>query len=384
MKRSAMLVVGGVAAMQLSGCMSGEIETSSGSDAPTFEEFEAATYREADTGLYIVGGDMAYDAKELRELYDDLYASGDALILHKPGGVDAKWSDTQKLNLTYCVSNAFGSNKQRVVNAMAAATGAWMAGANVKFTYVPAQDGSCTASNNSVVFDVGQRTGQPYLARAFFPGDPRSQRNVLIDTSSFQDNGVITLVGILTHELGHTLGFRHEHTRPEAGGCYEDSEWRALTSYDSGSVMHYPHCPGSTNSGDLVVTAKDRQGAAALYGAPGSNPNPDPGPDPTPAPRTESISGSASAGRIVVIKTISVRPGTDVTARFTGGSGDPDLYVSFGSAATTRSYACRSISGTAVESCTATAPAGATTAYISLHAYDVRSSASGSVTYVAR
>ena len=382
MKRSAMLVVGGVAAMQLSGCMSGEIETSSGSDAPSFEEFEAATYREPDSGLYIVGGDTPYSVKELHELYDQLYPTGDALILHRPGGTEAKWSATQKLNLTYCIGN-FGSNKQRVIQAMAAATGAWQAAANVKFVYVSSQDGNCTKNNNNVVFDVNQISGTGYLARAFFPDDSRGDRNVIIDTSSFGDTGSVSLVGILTHELGHALGFRHEHTRPEArpGNCFEDNEWRALTSYDSGSVMHYPHCPGSTNSGDLVVTAKDKQGAAALYGAPGStNPNP----DPTPTPRTESISGSASANRLVVIKTVSVRPGTELTARFTGGSGDPDLYVNFGSAPSTSTYACRSISATAVESCTATVPAGATTAQIAIYAYDVRSSASGSVTYVAR
>ena len=72
-------------------------------------------------------------------------------------------------------------------------------------------------------------------------------------------------LGLLRHELGHTLGFRHEHTRPEAGTCFEDNNWRALTPYDSASVMHYPQCNGT--SSDLSMTATDRQGAVTLYGS---------------------------------------------------------------------------------------------------------------------
>jgi hypothetical protein len=69
----------------------------------------------------------------------------------------------------------------------------------------------------------------------------------------------------MRHEMGHTIGFRHEHTRPNAGVCFEDNNWRALTSYDAASVMHYPQCNGS-NTGDLVLTNLDRQGEQVLYG----------------------------------------------------------------------------------------------------------------------
>ena len=70
-----------------------------------------------------------------------------------------------------------------------------------------------------------------YLARAFFPNEERAERNVLIDESSFHvdPDGALQLVGILRHELGHTLGWRHEHTRPESGTCFEDNNWRPLT-----------------------------------------------------------------------------------------------------------------------------------------------------------
>jgi hypothetical protein len=73
-----------------------------------------------------------------------------------------------------------------------------------------------------------------------------------------------SLAGVLRHELGHTLGFVHEHVRIRSG-CYEDGEWRGLTPYDSASVMHYPQCSG-TQRGDLTITALDVAGALAVYG----------------------------------------------------------------------------------------------------------------------
>jgi hypothetical protein len=115
-----------------------------------------------------------------------------------------------------------------------------------------------------VTFNVRQVCTGQYLASAFFPNYDRRQRELKIDCTSFGSITPWTLTGVLRHELGHALGFRHEHTRPESGACFEDNSWRALTAYDSASVMHYPHCNGS-QSGDLVLTNLDRSGAASLY-----------------------------------------------------------------------------------------------------------------------
>lgn len=231
----------------------------------SFEEFEASTAREVGTGFYIVEGDIPiYTREELFEFYQENVAEGQ-LIVHTSSGVDASWSATDKLNLTYCVSTKFGANYDAVAKAMNDAAAAWSNAANVRFTHLTEQDGACTNTNARVTFDVEPTSGQAFAARAFFPNASRDKRTLLIDASSFGNIGVLTLTGILRHELGHAIGFRHEHTRPEAASCFEDSNYRDLSSYDSLSVMHYKQCNG-TQTGDLVLTDRDKLGAAALYG----------------------------------------------------------------------------------------------------------------------
>jgi serralysin len=249
-------------------------------DVLTYEQFKAQAHHEPDTGLYVVNGDeTVQNEEELRLMYDafldsviqaqaraDGYGiSAQELIVNRVGGADDKWSTTAAANIRYCISqSSFGSRYTAVVNAMNSATATWEATARVNFIHDSAKDTACTASTAGVTFDVRQTSTTSYLARAFFPSTARSSRNVLISTSAFGSISPYTLAGILRHELGHTIGFRHEHTRPESGTCFEDNNWRSLTTYDAASVMHYPQCNGA-NSGDLVLTTKDKSGARALY-----------------------------------------------------------------------------------------------------------------------
>ena len=164
------------------------------------------------------------------------------------------------------MSTKFGTRYSTVVNAMSQGAGLWEgASSKVNFVYVPAQDGNCNTRNTSVLFSVEPTNTTQYIARAFFPSSPKSSRNVLVNASSLVSSGNWEPGDILGHELGHTLGFRHEHTRPEAGTCFEDNNWRPLTPYDSVSIMHYPQCNGG--SSDLEFSSGDVTGVRALYGS---------------------------------------------------------------------------------------------------------------------
>jgi hypothetical protein len=273
MKIAALCVAVGLA-LPVAACSSGEEGTLS------WEEFQDQAYKDPD-GVWIVNGDEpAENLAQLADYYraylsteraaDGIGSAQEGLIVNRVGGQDDRWSSSAALNITYCVtrsgSGAFSTSEYNaVVSAMNGAASAWEGAARVNFVHSSGQDGNCSRNNGSVVFNVRRVCSGQFLASAFFPSSSRRNRQLSIDCTSFGNINPWTLTGILRHELGHTIGFRHEHTRPEAGGvCFEDNSWRALTTYDSSSVMHYPQCNG-TNNGDLSLTSLDRQGASALY-----------------------------------------------------------------------------------------------------------------------
>ncbi len=242
------------------------------SEAPTFKEFADTSFRDAD-GQYVVNGDEVIgNDGDLKKFYNQMLGNKrtgktleGGLIVNTVSGRDDKWSASQALNLSYCVSTKFGTRHSDVVNAMNGGAGLWEAATTkINFVYVPSQDGSCNTRNNNILFSVEPVQTTQYIARAFFPSTAKRSRNVLIDDSIWS-SGSWEPVDILAHELGHTLGFRHEHTRPESGTCFEDNNWRALTPYDDQSIMHYPQCNGGSD--DLEFQASDAAGARALYGS---------------------------------------------------------------------------------------------------------------------
>ncbi len=246
--------------------------TAYAADVPSWQQFEASTYTDP-SGVRVVNGDEPVDSTgELRQFYDSLTSTPkqgktleDGLIVNTVNGADDKWSLSQVGNLTYCVSNKFGTDKAGIVAAMEGGAALWEnASSAVYFVYVPAEDASCNTRNNRVLFSVEPVSTTQYIARAFFPSTSKRSRNVLVDDSIFT-SGSWTPSNILGHELGHTLGFRHEHTRPESGTCFEDNNWRPLTPYDSVSIMHDPQCNGGSEN--LSFSSYDAQGVRALYGS---------------------------------------------------------------------------------------------------------------------
>lgn len=243
----------------------------------TFEEFKEALYCEPGSNVCIVQGDIpVFGDAQLRNVYEGLVGGGQALTVMRSEHVDALWDRTRRFDLSYCVSDAFGDRKDDIVFAMNEAVADWEAIAHVKFRHATEHDARCNERNAQVLFDVNPSPEFAfYLARAFFPSNGiRRDRRVLINLPAVDDSlneptfgGKLSLRGILRHELGHTLGFRHEHIRPEnaeAFFCFEDDDFRPLTEYDSKSVMHYPQCEGE-GDWSLEFTTIDEQGARFFY-----------------------------------------------------------------------------------------------------------------------
>ena len=110
-------------------------------------------------------------------------------------------------------------------------------------------------------------TGGEFIAAAFFPNNPKDRRQLIVDPSYYTTT--FDSVGVFRHELGHVLGFRHEHIRSEAPPtCPNEPLFDAknLGKYDPQSVMHY-FC-GQVGSTTLRITDLDRTGSQQVYGPP--------------------------------------------------------------------------------------------------------------------
>jgi hypothetical protein len=235
---------------------------------------------------YVVEGDLLLDEDELfayafqRAAPSEAPAAG--LTIERSSLVGM--TDDQKhlvrwakgLVLTYAVlKGTFTTDNryQTVVNAMRRATADWEATCGVAFQHLDAlDDGSVPFGGNPPLFVVrGVDSGGLFIAAAFFPTDPPEERQLVIDPLFFGPKLGYNQIGVLRHELGHTLGFRHEHIRSGApADCPHESLSQTFdfTPYDPQSVMHY-FC-GGVGTTEMEITDSDREGARMLYGPPDS------------------------------------------------------------------------------------------------------------------
>lgn len=248
------------------------------------------------SSFFVVEGDLLLDADELPlyALRREAMRSPDlndpvppfplepsaSLTAISIAGVPARWKDATALS--YCVFlESFPDRESYVMvrDNLATAAQDWQSTCGVRFIYHPEFDNHPDPAvqlekiDPKLVFAVRYLdTGGEVIASAFFPTQPPRRRRVFIDPSYYADSLIYDRVGVLRHELGHILGFRHEQNRNEAPpDCSKDrnlsiSELAELTVYDYKSVMHY-FC-GGVGSREMTITALDVEGAQKLYGPP--------------------------------------------------------------------------------------------------------------------
>lgn len=181
-----------------------------------------------------------------------------------------RWSPG--LYLTFAIlKNTFPSDSlyQTVVDATLAATNDWESICGIKFEHQAHLDNGEFSSGERPLFVIRWHPQvKNLLAVAFFPDWAEEDRNIYI-MNKFYTDGFYQPVGIMRHELGHVLGFRHEHIRSGApADCPNEDTADTFNfgQYDPGSVMHY-FC-GGVGTQEMEFSKEDRIWAKEIYGPP--------------------------------------------------------------------------------------------------------------------
>lgn len=260
---------------------------------PTWHEFREAHIAFYDDGqpVYVLEGDMILSEDRLQTFYqrhvaptpDGVGRTSQAAIVDRENRADAIWSRTQALDLTWCIADeivddGFNSDRDKITAAMNEATRDWERAASSGFFWPVnfKRRGACSGDvkikivpwpkANAFVLWAPEPT-LSFPVKAPFPADYVGKpMPFYVDVRSAERNQW-HLPTIFRHEVGHTLGLRHEHIRPEAGnaGCGEDWYWRPVSSYDPNSIMGYTNGCGQGVLPERHLSWLDKFGIRKLY-----------------------------------------------------------------------------------------------------------------------
>lgn len=161
-------------------------------------------------------------------------------------------------------------NYQMVVENFTQATTDWQSICGIKFRYVSELDSAVSGKKPSEIVDpvtktaigfvVRQEGVSPFVAMANYPNS--SERFVKVDPKYYTTS--LNKIGAFRHEIGHILGFMHEHDRCPPAPLPRNAI--SITDYDSSSVMHYSERCSTPQKSNYIFSETDKIGAVSVYG----------------------------------------------------------------------------------------------------------------------
>ncbi|MER9866810.1 hypothetical protein NKJ35_06300 [Mesorhizobium sp. M0136] len=238
--------------------------------SPEFQEFlrklPSIRYDPAHEPYYVVEGDLRLTARQLWARVNGVSDGSEKvnpnseLNVMMRAGVPDKWPVGHR-QLTYAIDKRTFDKRQYAVikRNFKAAVVPWVVSCEcgLSITHAPQFDRAPTTNEVTFVIQY-DASPSPFLALAPFPGDPKSTRILKIFSGYFTDQEY-DKIGMLRHEIGHILGYRHSHLGVKGCSYYgaEDNNWKALSPYTGNSVMHYV-CNGG-GSPKFILSKSDKQ-----------------------------------------------------------------------------------------------------------------------------
>jgi hypothetical protein len=241
-----------------------EATKAAGDDAAFDAKIEALLQRfqKLPSGYYVVDGDMRMTEGEIRQMVKDRAkalkgenpwpdtAKAGEMIVNTKGGVVTCYRKIKDRKLTFAVDkSSFAAAPDadayaKIRKEVAAAAKDWVdACPECQFSFTEVNKPAPVEGDAFFIVRYIGPQGS-LIAQAFFPGDDVSLR--YLDIAKGYYTSSYDKVGVLRHELGHALGYRHEQNRPETpvqcNFVPEDNDWATIgnVSYTPKSVMHYP------------------------------------------------------------------------------------------------------------------------------------------------
>lgn len=225
---------------------------------------------------YFVEGDLRMTEREVRVYLENMGRADrggtnavELKVARDPATNNLSyWKDPQDRKITYTidkVSFRTQAEAEKTLEFMKKATVDWESACReceISFTYVDRKGAGSKFEKVLFVVRYRNQSSGP-IARAFFPYSSPRERKLEVFPSFFSPTMMLDRIGVLRHELGHILGYRHEHIDGIPGCRTEGGSWSPLTPYDSESVMHYFCGGGGTLK--LAISEIDKEGHHCLY-----------------------------------------------------------------------------------------------------------------------